>query len=132
MRLGHRLDFVTILPEGDRIGLAVTSAGPAISGRSRRRSVESAVVFLSGPAAEGRFVDSVSPSCADSDAFSARLQLGGADGDKLDRRIAVAQRRAEALVKRWRQDIERLADALLVRKRLTGDEVIALLGADGS
>lgn len=129
MRLGHWLDFVSILPEGDRIGVAVTSAGPAIAGDLRRRSVERAVVYLSGPAAEGRFVDAVSQSCADSDAFSARLQLAGADEDNLDRRVAAAQRWAEALVKQWWPDIERLADALLVRKRLTGDEVIQLFRA---
>jgi hypothetical protein len=120
---------MSILPQGDRIAVAVTSAGPAIASDSRRRSVERAVVYLSGPAAEGRFVDVVSSSCADSDAFSARLQLAGAEGENLDRRVAAAQRWAKALVERWGPDIERLADALLARKKLTGDEVIELFGA---
>ena len=129
MRLGHVLDYVDIREVGDRLGVAVTSAGPAL-GNDRHRIRESAVVFLAGPAAEGRDIDSSTGSCTDGDAFSAKVlisQLSGEDSLALDRLLEEVQQAADAYVKAWAEDIERLTSALLDRFVLTGQEVMDLL-----
>lgn len=128
MRQGHILDRVTIVPEGERTGLAVSSAGPVFGGDRRRMAMEQAVVFLAGPAAEGRLVDSISPSCLDNDAINARMQLSGVQDDEENRLMSCAEGWAQALVERWRVDIDRLAEVLIGRGSMTGDEVVELFG----
>lgn len=124
MRFGHLLDHVDIVRTHDRDGVAVSSAGSVLSW-SRAIAEEAAVVFLAGPAAEGRNTGAPTRQCSDSDVCAARLNLARLAGDDrdLDRRIVTIQHWAEALVNRWRPDIQRLAHELLARRSLTGDEV---------
>lgn len=128
MRFGHTLSHVDIVRSDDRNGVAVSSAGSVFSWSSQIAE-EAAVVFLAGPAAEGRNTGAPTRSCSDSDVFAARLKLAPLAGDDdrdFDRRTAIIQHWAEALVTRWRPDIQRLAHELLARRSLTGEEVKAM------
>ncbi len=125
MRFGHVLDHVDIVRSADRNGVAVSSPGSIFSWSSQIAE-EAAAVLLAGPAAEGRDTGAPTVYCSDSDVFAARAnlaRLAGGDDRNLDRRTAVIQNWAKALVTRWKPDIERLAHALLVCRSLTGDEV---------
>jgi len=125
MRFGHMLDHVDIVRSHDRNGVAVSSPGSILS-RSSQIAEETAVVLLAGPAAEGRNTGAPTRSCSDSDILAARLnlaRLAGGNDRNLDRRTAIVQHWAEALVARWQPDIEMLAHELLDRTSLTGDEV---------
>lgn len=125
MRFGHVLDHVDIVRSHDRNGVAVSSPGSILSW-SRQSAEEAALVFLAGPAAEGRNTGAPTRQCSDSDVCAARLTLARLPGDddrELDRRIVIIQHWAEALVTRWRPDIQLLAHELRARRSLTGDEV---------
>lgn len=130
MRLGHALDHVSIVADGERVGVAVSSAGSVIGANSAYADLESAVVFLAGPSAEGRFVDAVAPTCADSDASSAKLLLSRTGQSQLPELMALAKAWADTLVERWKDDIDRLTDALLNRECLSGPEVIDLFAGN--
>ena len=128
MRFGHTLDYVDIVSDGDRNGVAVSSPGSIMTANSPGILEQSAIVFLAGPEAEGRRVEA---SCSDSDVFAARLKLSllsaSGSGD-LEQRMEIAQCWTKVFVQHWWNDIERVAAKLLIHERLTGNEVVELCG----
>jgi hypothetical protein len=105
---------------------AVTSPLKRVTARRRWKR---AVIAFAGPVAEDRFQryppaehPALWSSAWDGDARNAARYLG-ADGD-----IVAAHREAVRLVREHWDAIERVADALAERGRLSGAEVDALIG----
>ena len=132
-RLGIDLDSVDILPDGQGgNGHTVFNVAPGV--RERRDYIEAVVTtFLAGPAAEARVAGFENPegSGYDLDAIAREWlrQLKPANGYRA-RRAELGRRAGRLVAESWPQ-IEKVAGALLERRRLTRADALALLADSG-